>query len=93
MFQLLALACLLAYCAGNPFASTQHQFVDISRVQQEATVFANDTAGRILGDLMMMVVIMMMVIMIMMMVIMMMMMVVMMMMMRRRRWRRKRIGG
>ncbi|KAL8594137.1 hypothetical protein ACOMHN_047877 [Nucella lapillus] len=40
--KVLLLACLLAYCAGNPYFSTQHQHVDLQRVHTEAETFGSD---------------------------------------------------
>lgn len=44
--QVLILACLLAYCAGNPFSVTQHQYVDIDRVQTEVQTFGSEKIGQ-----------------------------------------------
>ena len=44
--QVLILACLLAYCAGNPFSVTQHHLVDIGRVQQEVQTFGSEKIGQ-----------------------------------------------
>ncbi|XP_070186772.1 polycystin-1-like protein 2 [Littorina saxatilis] len=41
-FKVLLLACMFAYCAGNPYFQTHHQHVDIERVQFEAETFGKD---------------------------------------------------
>lgn len=45
LFQVLLLACMFAYCAGNPYFQTHHQHVDIERVQFEAETFGKDEIG------------------------------------------------
>ncbi|XP_070188678.1 polycystin-1-like protein 2 [Littorina saxatilis] len=41
--KVLIVACLLAYCASNPFTSTQYQHVDMHRVEKEVQAYGTDT--------------------------------------------------
>ena len=48
--KVLMLACLLAYCAGNPFSVTQRPYVDIDRVHMEARIVGSQNVGQWQGE-------------------------------------------